>query len=54
MHYVIRRSELRTEKQVKAMLRKMKRFEKQGKILDEMNGEILALEYVLEKRDNLF
>lgn len=36
------------------MLRKMKLFEKQDKILDEMNGEILALEYVLEKRDNLF
>ena len=31
---------------MKVMLRKMKLFEKQG--------EILALEYVLEKRDNLF
>lgn len=37
------------------MLRKMKVFEKQqGKVLEEMNGEMLALEYVLEKRNDLF
>ena len=37
------------------MLRKMRLFEKkEGKVLDEMNGEMMALEYVLEKRDNLF
>ena len=46
---------MRTEQQVKVMLRRMKLFEKRaGQVPHEMNGEMLALEYVLEKLDNLF
>jgi hypothetical protein len=35
------------------MLARFKRFGKKHKLIDEMHGEINALEYVLEKRDDL-
>lgn len=47
---------MRSEKQVRAMLNKMKEFEKKegGKVIEEMNGEMQALEYVLGDREGLF
>lgn len=47
---------MRSEKKVRAMLKKMRDFEKKegGKVIDEMNGEMQALEYVLEDRKTLF
>lgn len=37
------------------MLEKIKTFDKkEGQVLQEMSGEIAALEYVLEERDDLF
>ena len=35
------------------MLGKFKKLENHGKLIDEMHGEIYALEYVLEERDDL-
>lgn len=38
------------------MLNKIKKFQKKegGKVIEEMNGEMQALEYVLGDRKNLF
>lgn len=45
---------MRSENQVRAMLLRFHKFEKDGgHMIEEMNGEIAALEYVLEKRDDL-
>lgn len=40
---------MRSEKQVRAILNKMKEFKKKeaDKVIEEMNGEMQALEYVL-------
>ena len=46
---------MRTEKEIQQMLDKIKEFIKtEGRSIEEMNGEVYALEYVLEKRDDLF
>jgi hypothetical protein len=35
------------------MLDKFKKLEKTYRLIDEMHGEVYALEYVLEERDDL-
>jgi hypothetical protein len=45
---------MRSETEVKYTLNRLKEFGKKNKLISEMNGEILALEYVLEKRPDLF
>ena len=36
------------------MLNRLVRFGKRNKLIEEMQGEIYALEYALGKRDDLF
>ncbi len=36
------------------MLLKLRKFEDEGKLIDEMYGEIYTLEWVLQDRDDLF
>lgn len=47
---------MRSEKQVRAILNKMKEFKKKeaDKVIEEMNGEMQALEYVLGDWGGLF
>lgn len=45
---------LRDEKQVRAKLKKLRTFGKKHRLIDEMHGEVYALEYVLEERDDFF
>ena len=45
---------VRNERAIRLMLKKFKLFQKQHKLIDEMKGEVYALEYVLEDRDDLF
>jgi hypothetical protein len=43
------------EAEVRKVLDRLREFETQeGYLIDEMYGEIYALEYVLEERDDLF
>ena len=45
---------LRHETEVRKVLAMLKQFETQeGHLIDELYGEIYALEYVLEERDDL-
>ena len=46
---------MRTETEVRTLLGRLRKFgEEEGHLIDEMCGEIYALEYVLEERDELF
>lgn len=46
---------MRTESEIRALLGRLRKFEDdEGPLIDEMSGEIYALEYVLEERDDLF
>ena len=46
---------MRTEAQVRKMLARFKQLERAygGRMIEEMHGEVYALEYVLEERDDL-
>jgi hypothetical protein len=46
---------VRTESEIRALLGRLRKFgDEEGHLIDEMWGEIYALEYVLEERDDLF
>jgi hypothetical protein len=45
---------VRDEASIMRMLDKFKRFQEKQKLIEEMHGEICALEWVLGKRNNLF
>ena len=46
---------MRTESEIRALLGNIRKFgEAEGHLIDELCGEIYALEYVLEERDDLF
>ena len=46
---------LRSETDIRKMLDSLLKFrDEDGFLIDEMHGEIYALEYVLEMRDDLF
>ena len=45
---------LKSEKDIQYTLTRLKEFGKKNKLIAEMNGEIAALEYVLERRPDLF
>ena len=49
------RISVRTESEIRMLLGKLRKFgEEEGHLIDEMCGEIYALEFVLEERDDLF
>jgi hypothetical protein len=46
---------IRSENEVKTMLLKLRKFEdEEGKLIDEMYGEIYTLEWLLGDREDLF
>jgi hypothetical protein len=46
---------VRAEYEIRVLLGRLRKFgEEEGHLIDEMSGEIYALEYVLEERDDLF
>jgi len=47
---------IRPINEVRSMLLKLRKFEEEqgGHLIEEMNGEIIALEWVLEDKDELF
>jgi len=46
---------VKSENEIRALLLRLKEFgEQEGYLIEEMNGEIYALEFVLEERDDLF
>jgi len=46
---------VRTESEIRVILGRLRKFEEEeGHLIDEMCGEIYALEFVLQERDDLF
>lgn len=46
---------MKNELEIRKVLDRLRKFEtEQGHLIEEMYGEIYALEYVLEERDDLF